>query len=164
MPVRCTVNLVKYNYLLNPDFETGDLTGWTVDDLAGADELYVEDKITDSLNGTRHMYFWSGRPDSVEFTLEQELRDLPGGQYRFSVSIMGGDAREQEICAYAKLDGGLVGTAPMKITYANWDTGVVEGIDYAEGQTLTVGVYVRCSGADKGAWGKIDGASLHLAG
>ena len=51
MPVRCTVELVKFNYLLNPDFETGDLTGWTLEDLAGADgslllseggELYLD--------------------------------------------------------------------------------------------------------------------------
>ena len=165
MPVRCTVELVKYNYLLNPDFETGDLTGWTLEDLAGADELYVEDKRSDSLDGTRHMHFWSARRDSVEFTLEQELRELPAGRYRFSVSIMGGDAGEQEIYAYVKRDGELVGTAPMTITsYANWDTGAVDGVDCAEGQTLTVGVYVRCSGAGNGAWGKIDGAALNTAG
>ena len=165
MPVSCTVNLVKYNYLVNPDFETGDLTGWTVEDLGGADELYVEDKLTDSLDGTRHMHFWSGRTDSVEFTLEQEVRDLPAGRYRFSVSVMGGDAGEQEVYAYVKLDGELVGTAPMAITsYAEWDTGAVEEIEYAEGQTLTVGIYVRCSGAGSGAWGKIDAAALNSAG
>ena len=165
MPVRCTVNLVKYNYLVNPDFETGDLTGWTVEDLAGADELYVEDKLTDSLDGTRHMHFWSARRDSVEFMLEQEVHDLPAGRYRFSVSIMGGDAGDQEIYAYVKLDGEIVGTAPMSISsYGSWDSGVVEGVDCAEGQTLTVGVYVRCAGAGNGAWGKIDGAMLNSAG
>ena len=111
------------------------------------------------------MHFWSARRDSVEFTLEQELRELPAGSYRFSVSIMGGDAGEQEIYAYVKRDGELVGTAPMTITsYANWDTGVVDGVAYSEGQTLTVGVYVRCSGAGNGAWGKIDGAALNSAG
>ena len=78
---------------------------------------------------------------------------------------MGGDAGDHEIYAYVKLDGETVGTAPMSVSsYGNWDTGAVEGVEYAEGQTLTVGVYVRCSGAGSGAWGKIDAAALNSAG
>ena len=61
-------------------------------DLAHADELYVEDKLTDSLHGSRHMHFWSAAEDSVEFTLEQRVTDLAPGDYRFSISIMGGDS------------------------------------------------------------------------
>ena len=34
-------------------------TGWTLDDKGGADELYVEDKSTDSLTGKYHMHFCS---------------------------------------------------------------------------------------------------------
>ena len=90
------------------------------------------------------------------------MTGLPSGRYKFTVSIMGGDAGEQEVYAYAKLDGALVGTAPMTITsYGSWDSGLVEGIDYTEGQTLTVGVYVKCAGAGSGAWGKLDGAMLN---
>ena len=162
LPALCTVDMVEYNFLVNPGFESGDLTGWTVTDLAGADELYVEDKSTDSLDGHWHMHFWSARANSVEFTLEQDVTGLPSGRYKFTVSIMGGDAGEQEVYAYAKLDGALVGTAPMTITsYGSWDSGLVEGIDYTEGQTLTVGVYVKCAGAGSGAWGKLDGAMLN---
>ena len=158
----CTVDMVEYNFLVNPGFESGDLTGWTVTDLAGADELFVEDKSTDSLDGHWHMHFWSAKANSVEFTLEQDVRELPSGRYKFAISVMGGDAGEQEIYAYAKLDGEIVGTAPMAISsYGNWDAGLVEGIDYAEGQTLTVGVYVKCAGAGSGAWGKIDSAALN---
>ena len=162
LPALCTVNMVEYNFLTNPDFETGDLSPWRVEDLGGADELYVEDKSTDSLDGHWHMHFWSGRKDSVEFTLEQDVTELKSGSYRFSVSIMGGDAGDQEIYAYVKLDGETVGSAPMTISsYGSWDTALVEGIDYAEGQTLTVGVYVKCAGDGNGAWGKIDGAMLN---
>ena len=158
----CTVNMVEYNFLLNPDFELGDLTGWTLTDLGGADELYAEDKATDSLDGHWHMHFWSARQNSVEFTLEQEVTELRSGTYKFAISVMGGDAGESEVYAYAKIDGETVGTAPMAISgYGSWDTGLVEGIDYAEGQTLTVGVYVRCAGEGNGAWGKLDGAMLN---
>ena len=154
--------LVEYNFLENPDFETGDLTGWTVEDLAGADELYVEDKSTDSLDGHWHMHFWSAKQGTVEFRLEQEVQELKSGQYKFAISVMGGDAGEHEVYAYAKLDGETVGTAPMSITgYGNWSQGLVEGIDYTEGQSLTVGVYVKCAGEGSGAWGKLDGAMLN---
>ena len=162
LPAHCTVNMVEYNFLENPDFETGDLTGWSVEDLAGADELYVEDKATDSLDGHWHMHFWSGKANSVEFTLEQNVMELKSGTYKFAISIMGGDAGEQEIYAYVKLDGETVATAPMAITgYGSWDRGLVEGIEYTEGQSLSVGVYVKCAGEGSGAWGKIDGAMLN---
>ena len=163
LPASCTVEVVAHNYLTNPGFEQGDLSGWRVEDLGGADELFVEDKANDSLDGRWHMHFWSAKPDSVEFTLEQDVTGLRPGAYRFAVSAMGGDAGEQEIYAYAKVDGETAGTAPMAISsYGNWDTGCVEGIALGEGQTLTVGVYVKCAGA--GAWGKLDGAALHSAG
>ena len=162
LPALCVVNMVEYNFLSNPDFETGDLSSWRVQDLGGADELYVEDKSTDSLDGHWHMHFWSGRKDSVEFTLEQDVQNLRSGTYKYSVSVMGGDAGEQEVYAYVKVDGELRGTAPMSITsYGSWDTGTVTGVEYAEGQTLTVGVYVKCAGEGNGAWGKIDGAMLN---
>ena len=162
LTARCRVSMVKYNFLQNDSFETGDLTGWELTDLAHADELYVEDKLTDSLQGSRHMHFWSKAENSVEFTLEQRAAALAPGAYSFSISIMGGDCGETEIYAYAKVDGETVGTAPMRVTsYGNWDTGVVPDIRIAEGQELTVGIYVRCRGEGSGAWGKIDCAKLN---
>ena len=98
----------------------------------------------------------------MEFTLEQDALIQPG-TYKFAISIMGGDCGETDIYAYAKVDGVTVATAPMTITtYGNWDTGVISGIQVAEGQTLTVGIYVRC--AQAGAWGKIDDAALTVEG
>ena len=97
-----------------------------------------------------------------EFTLEQQVQDLAAGTYKFSISIMGGDAGEAEVYAYVKRNGETVKTAPMTITsYGNWDTGRITGIDYAEGDILTVGIYVKCQGSGSGAWGKIDDAALN---
>ena len=156
------VYMVEYNYLTNESFETGELAPWVVTDLGKADELYVEDKVTDSLHGTQHMHFWSAANDSVNFTLEQTVPDLAAGTYKFAISIMGGDAGTTDIYAYAKVDGEIVGTAPMAITsYGSWDTGEVRDIVLGEGQTLTVGIAVKCQGAGAGAWGKIDSARLN---
>ena len=161
LTAHCYVNMVEFNFLENYSFEDGD-TGWTITDLAHADEIYVEDKITDSLTGTKHMHFWSAAANSVEFTVEQTVADLPEGTYKFSISVMGGDAGEQEVYAYAKVDGETVATAPLTITsYGAWDAARIENIAVARGQTLTVGVYVRCSGEGNGAWGKIDDALLN---
>ena len=160
--VRAYLTVVEFNYLQNDSFETGDLTGWTLTDLAKADELYVEKKSTDSLTGEYHMHFWSAAQNSVEFTLEQEVQGLSAGKYKYAISIMGGDAGQIDVYAYVKVNGEIVATAPMTIDgYNVWCTGAITGIDCAEGDIVTVGIYVKCQGSGAGAWGKIDDAMLN---
>jgi len=157
----CRLTLTEPNLLTNGSFETGDLTGWELTDNAGADQLWVENKRTDSLDGPNHFHFWSEAEDTVDFTLEQTLADLSAGGYVFSVSIMGGDGGETAIYAYVKIDGEIAATAPMKITgFGNWDTASVRVRAPGVGHTLTVGVAVKASGEGRGAWGKIDSAAL----
>ncbi len=72
---------------------------------------------------------------------------------------MGGDCGSTEIYAYAKVDGEIVSEAPMQITVWNeWHQGTITDIEIGQGQTLTVGIYVKADAA--GAWGKIDDASV----
>ena len=165
MPARCLVNMVEFNYLENGDFEAGALEPWTVTERGKADQLYVENKLGDSLDGKWHMHFWSAKENSVDFSLEQTVTDLAPGSYRFSISIMGGDCGETEIYAYALVDGELVATAPLTVTvWDSWDTGKIPGIRVEEGQSVTVGIFVKCQGAGNGAWGKIDAAMLNAEG
>ncbi|MBR7136177.1 MAG: hypothetical protein IKD14_03530, partial [Clostridia bacterium] len=85
--------------------------------------------------------------------------NLPSGKYKYSISIMGGDAGTTEIYAYVKINGEIVYTAPMQITvYNEWHTGLIENIQYTAGDEITVGIYVKCGGSGNGAWGKIDDA------
>lgn len=162
MVAYCYVSMVEFNFLQNYSFESGDLTGWTVNELGHADELFLENKATDSLTGTYHYHFWSGTSNTVEFYLEQEVKDLPTGKYKFSISIMGGDAGETEIYAYVKINDEIVATAPMEITvYNSWDTGLIDSFEYTSGQKISVGIYVKCAGSGNGAWGKIDDALLN---
>ena len=87
---------------------------------------------------------------------------MTAGTYKFAISIMGGDAGETEVYAYVKLNGETVATAPMSIDgYQNWSTGKIAGIEYSEGDTIVVGIYVKCQGSGNGAWGKIDDAMLN---
>ena len=159
MKAVCYVSMVEYNYLVNWSFEEGE-TGWTATALKKFDELCVEDKVTDSLTGTKHYHFWGAGKDAVEFTLEQTLTGLKAGKYNYSISIMGGDGGETDIYIYVKRSGEIVATAPLRITvYNEWHTASIENIEYAEGDTLTVGIYVKCAGPN--AWGKIDDAMLN---
>lgn len=161
MRVQCAVTMLEYNYLQDYSFEDGGV-GWVFNNLGQTEQLYVEEKKTDSLTGDKHAHFWSPGKNTVEFTLEQQVENLPEGRYQFSVSIMGGDGGETNIYAYVIVDGELAGTAPMKITsYNNWEKGVVPAFDCPAGSTVVVGVYVKCQGAGNGAWGKIDDAALN---
>lgn len=164
MTAKLYLSLVEYNFLQNYSFEEGNV-GWKATDLAKADELYVEQKVSDSLTGSGHMHFWSAAKNSVEFTVEQTVSDLPIGKYRFQVSIMGGDCGNTDIYAYVRIGGETVGTCPMTVTsYGNWDTAVIPEFTCNEGDEVVVGVYVKCEGAGNGAWGKIDDAMLNSVG
>jgi arabinogalactan endo-1,4-beta-galactosidase len=153
---------VEYNYLTDYSFEDGG-EGWVVTDLKNADELYVEDKKTDSLTGSKHLHFWSAAKDSVEFTAEQTIRDLPEGKFRFALSIMGGDCGDTDIYAYVRINGEEVARSEqIPITgYNDWHEGIVPEFAHPAGSEVTVGIYVRCQGAGNGAWGKIDDAMVN---
>ena len=159
MTAKCYVSMVEYNYLKNWSFEEGE-AGWTANAIGKFDQLYVEDKLTDSITGTKHFHFWGANANSVEFTLEQNVENLKSGKYNYSISIMGGDGGETEIYAYVKINGEIVGRADTAITvYNEWHEAVIEGIEYTQGDAITVGLYVKCAGPN--AWGKIDDAALN---
>ena len=162
--VRCLVTLEEFNFLPNGSFEDG-LEPWVLIDRGGADELGIENKTLNSRDGDCNLHFWSARSGSVDFDAEQTLTDLAPGSYRFSVSIQGGDGGETDIYAYVKLDGETVATAPLAITsYNNWTAAELGDLAVGEGQSLTVGVHVRCAGEGSGAWGMIDAARLNRQG
>lgn len=164
LAVACSVTVLERNFITNYSFEDGD-TSWIATDLGSTEQLYVEEKADDSLTGTKHMHFWSSKANSVEFTVEQTVDELPAGTYEFSLAIMGGDAGETDVYAYVKQDGEIVAKDPMEITsYGSWDTGTVTGVTVPEGGSLTVGIYVKCGGSGAGAWGKIDDAFLKKIG
>lgn len=163
MTAHCYVSMVEFNFLTNYSFED-DLTGtgWTVDAKTDIDELCVENKVTDSLTGNNHYHYWASPGITVEFTLEQAVTNLETGKYKYSISIMGGDSGVYNTYAYVKINGEVVATSPLEITsYGSWDTTTILDIDYTEGDTLVVGIYVYCEGSGNGAWGKIDDALLN---
>ena len=80
MTASAYLTVLEYNYLQNDSFEMGKLTGWTLTDYASAEQLCVEEKVSDSLTGNFHMHFWSAAANIVEFSLEQETAGLSSGK------------------------------------------------------------------------------------
>ena len=159
MKAICYVSMVEYNFLENWSFEDGE-AAWVANAIGKFDELKVEDKVSDSMTGTKHYHFWGASANTVEFTLEQEVKNLKSGKYNYSISIMGGDGGATEIYAYVKINGEIVHKAETEITvYDEWHTATISGIEYSEGDSITVGIYVKCAGPN--AWGKIDDALLN---
>ena len=159
MSATCYVSMVEYNFLENWSFEDGE-AGWTATAIGKLDELKVEDKVSDSLTGTKHYHFWGAGANVVEFTLEQTVKHLKSGKYNYTISTMGGDGGQTEIYAYVKINGEIVCKADTVITvYNEWHTVTIENIEYTEGDTIVVGIYVKCAGPN--AWGKIDDAMLN---
>lgn len=162
MTAHCYVSMVEYNYLGNWSFEDDTDEYWQLTSIKKASELKIEDKVTDSLTGTKHYHFYGASANTIEFTLEQTVESMKAGEYYYTISIMGGDGGNTKIYSYVKINGVEVKTANMQITvWDEWDTAVIEGIEVAEGDSVTVGIYVKCDGA--GAWGKIDDAMLNKA-
>ena len=162
MTAHCYVSMVEYNFIKNWSFEDSNNkdvqpSGWTANAVTKFDELWVEDKVSDSMTGTKHYHFW-GSTD-IEFSLEQEIADLKAGTYKYAVSTMGGDCGKYESYIYVKINGEVVYKADAYFTsYDEWHTSSLTNIAVAEGDIVTVGIYFK--GPAK-AWGKIDDALLN---
>ena len=146
LEARCRISMIEFNFLTNPGFETGDLTGWSLTELGRADELYVEDKLTDSLDGSWHMHFWSAASDSVEFTLEQTPERLPAGSYKFAVSIMGGDNDPKEVNRMAEW---LKKTYGVKVGWYSGRETLADGIELKNFDYIKIGPYIEALGSLK---------------
>ena len=154
MEAKCHVMVMRFNYAKNFSFEDDDLSMWVCTDRASAEQLYCEEKKSDSLTGSKHWHFYSSKAKSIDFSLEQSFSDLPAGTYRYRISIMGGDSGDQEILSYVSINSETVSTSPARISaYNQWDTPELV-FTVHEGDTVILGISVRCDGA--GAWGKID--------
>ncbi len=159
LPALCRVTVTLPNYLRNGGFEDEDVSMWRVTDLGDTSQLYREEKSVDSLEGKAHWHFYTASADTVRFTLEQDVKGAPAGTYNYAISVMGGDCGEQTVYAYVLVNGAEIGRSETSFTKWNeWHTASVEGITIAEGDRVTVGLYVACAGP--GAWGKIDKAEF----
>ncbi len=159
LSVHCRVVVSFPNYLRNGSFEDPDVSMWRAVDLGQTDQLYREEKAVDSLDGKAHWHFYSAPEHSVKFTLEQDVQELPAGEYTYEISVMGGDCGAQTVYSYVRINGQETARCDTEMTRWNeWHTATIRNISVAEGDQVTVGLRVECAGP--GAWGKMDAAVL----
>ena len=147
------------NYLLNPGFEDTDMSMWTIVNLGETDEVYRAESVNDIKSDSGLLHFYD--PQSVAFTIEQTVTGLSPGNYNFSLYIHGGDASEQAMYLYVKIDGKLYATAEMSVTkWKEWQHPVIQNIPVIDG-VITVGAYIQYTGS--GPWEKLDDWMLNKA-
>ncbi|MCD1655145.1 glycosyl hydrolase 53 family protein [Treponema zuelzerae] len=145
------VSVVEPNYLDNPSFEDKDLSMWKIENVGGVTtELFVQEKLTDAKSGKNALHFWS--KGKVSFRVEQTVRNLKPGVYKFSIALHGGDAKNQNMYIYA-ISGGKTRKAETDVDgWRNFRSPVIQEIQ-ADGGPVTVGAYIGC---DAGGWGSLD--------
>lgn len=77
----CTVKVTAENYLENGTFETGDDTGWVLDNPSGSGYPKVDRNDGNAKEGACYYTAWA--EDAFDFTLSQTIAsELPAGAYR----------------------------------------------------------------------------------
>ncbi|MCM1165301.1 MAG: glycosyl hydrolase 53 family protein [Lachnospiraceae bacterium] len=144
--VKCSLEILKINYIKNPGFEDKDMSMWTLD---GNGVGRVADNNIRS--GEYSLKFWDETP--VQFTAEQKITGIPAGIYELGGYLQGGAAGSSPTFElYITVNGERLAT-PSKVTsWQNWDNPVITGIEIPEGAEVVVGVKVDAAAKAWGAW------------
>jgi len=144
-----TVNVSSVmNYVTNPGFETGDLTGWTYDGTAKAVDISNEGP--NVYDGDWAMHYWRGDP--FHFTVSQTINNLADGTYSFSAWIQGGGG-ETVLQLFAQGCGGEDKVVDIVNTgWQKWSNPVITGIEVSGG-SCTIGLQLD---APAGSWAFVD--------
>ena len=157
--VTANVQVEMLNYVVNPSFEDTDTSMWNVTYNGDADPTDYQEKEDDAHSGTYAFHFWSGDSD-MDFAIEQEITDLEAGSYRLSAFAQGGDmAESSDLELYAVVNGEEAAAESFMLTsWADWKEPVISDIKINAGDTLTIGVRMKCN---TGSWGTVDDFTLN---
>lgn len=157
--VTANVQVEMLNYVVNPSFEDTDTSMWNVTYNGDTDPTDYQEKEDDAHSGTYAFHFWSGDSD-MDFAIEQEITDLEAGSYRLSAFAQGGDMEESsDLELYALVNGEEAAAESFMLTsWADWKEPVINDIKINAGDTLTIGVRMKCN---TGSWGTVDDFTLN---
>lgn len=145
------IQIVEKNYVDNPSFEEKDISMWQLTNIGNVTtELYVQEKISDAYSGSKALHFWSS--DNVNFSVQQTVKDLAPGRYKFSIAIHGGDAVNPDMKIFVIADGKRYETATKVDGWRNFFFPCINDI-VLEGSEITVGAEIKCG---KNGWGSLD--------
>ena len=154
--ISCTINVEKFNYVLNPGFEEEKTSMWEITS-AGSDMTDFQNKESDAYSGVMALHFYS--TSDISFTVEQTITGLEPGIYQFGMYLQGGDAGDnRKMYIYAD-NGTEILTEDTSVQgWCVWQNPEITGITVGEDGTLTIGASISC--AAKG-WGTLDDFYLY---
>ncbi len=162
MATVCRVAMVDANYAENYSFEDEDRSMWVIENIDDkTTQIDYQKKALDAVTGEYALHFWG--ESATEFRAYQTVSGMPAGSYTLTASVQGGidggdDAQDIYIFAYTNDGADTVKASAELSGYANWQHPKTDSITVNEGDTVTVGVYVK---AGKGSWGTVDDFMLN---
>jgi arabinogalactan endo-1,4-beta-galactosidase len=136
------------NYATNPGFETGDLSGWTVD--GNTEAVNISNEAQNVHQEMYALHYWLGKP--FHFALSQTITDLVDGTYAFSLWNQGGGG-EKILQLFARDCGGNTKTMDIVNTgWQKWTNPTIQGIQVTGGK-CTIGLTLD---SDAGSWAFVD--------
>lgn len=155
--VTCKVTIPYSNLLVNPSFEDRDRSMWSITG-TGPNPTDYQIKAGEATSGETSLHFWN--EGAQDFRVEQKVVVPTTGSYGATLSIQGGDVGDAEIYLYVIVDGKETRSEPVILNgWLNWQEPVITGISLDEGDTIIVGIAVKCEG---GGWGTIDDITLYI--
>ena len=155
--VTCKVTIPYSNLLANASFESQDRSMWSISS-NGPNPTDYQVKAGEATSGETSLHFWHA--DAQDFRVEQRVIAPATGSYGATFSIQGGDVGNSEIYLYVIVNGKETRSDLVTLNgWLNWQEPVISGIALNEGDTITVGVAVKCDG---GGWGTMDDITLYM--
>lgn len=155
--VTSQVEVKMTNFVLNPSFEDSDTSMWRVTYTGQKNPTDYQVKAEDAHTGDIAYHFWSEDSD-MEFTIEQDVKDLESGMYQLSVYSQGGDISGDSVMELYAITNGEEQNVPFQLTtYGDWQNPTIPDIKVADG-TLTIGVRMKCNAK---SWGTVDDFTLY---
>lgn len=156
--VTADVDVEMVNYVKNPGFEEVDRSMWEISYAGENDPTDYQEKADDAHDGDFSLHFWSD--SDMDFSICQTLTDLPAGTYQLFAFAQGGDMEStSDLELYAVVNGEEIGAdAFMLTTWTDWKQPKVDNIRIGDGDTLTIGVRMKCNA---NSWGTIDDFTLN---
>jgi arabinogalactan endo-1,4-beta-galactosidase len=166
------LQMMEKNFIENYSFEDG-IKNWTVTNNGGTlnpDSYKAEVTNENPYTGKSAFHFWTTQENTVNVDVEQELKGLSSGFYKYQVSIMGGgkgtaqaNAEKQNHYAYVKINDEIVYKKNGLCTvYADWADIKLDNIEVKNGDKVVVGIHIETSEAN--AWGDVDDCMFNYLG
>src|SRR5690606_32681447 len=116
------------NYLVNGDFETGDLTGWTTTATNWPDTFW-HSQDGGSVHGTTAVNIYGS--SAYDFLLSQAVSGLPQGDYALTAQVHGGSDAEAPAFDMALSAVTSEDTATTPITVSGWGNWATFTVDFS---------------------------------